>query len=151
MTTAPPLVSRNSIMDALAALFEGMDIIVAVRRRFLQPNIQSMSAQMPMLCLTKPVETYPPRDTKQLPAKRTFMCEAFIWFAAGQDQSDTPDETLCDILDQLDSVMRPPATQEAQTLGGLVDLCYIEGDVTCVAGDVDGLGLIHVPIKIIVP
>ena len=144
-------VTRNQIMNALKAILSDMSSIATVTRRFSEFNSISGSAQMPYLMLSKPKEMYPVRAITGLPPKRTFMVDITIYISAGQDQSSVPDEKVCDILDDLDLALKPPVGQEALTLGGLVDHCYINGEVICVPGDLDGIGLIMVPIEIVIP
>ncbi len=146
------MITRNQIMDALMEVLEdNMPSIVEFTRRFKDLPSIATSAQMPYLMLTKPREQYPARAITQLPAKRTFRADITIALSAGTDQNGEPDRALCDILDQLDLALRPPVGSETLTLGGLVDHCYIEGDIICVPGDLDGIGMIQIPIVILVP
>ncbi len=144
--------SRNDIMDALLSLLESnMPSIVTFTRKYKEFSNTSLSSEMPYLMLCKPREQYPARPIKSLPAKRSFTTEIIINISAGIDQNSIPDETVCDIMDELDLALRPTQGNQTQTLGGLVDHCYIEGDVICVPGDLDGLGMIHVPVTIMLP
>ncbi len=142
---------RNNVMTALEDILKTMDTVQTVTRRFAEFTGPSMSAQFPYLMLTKPKEVYPPRAISSLPPKRTFKIDITIYLAFGLDQQGVPDDQLNDILDELDWVLRPPPGSPTLTLGGLVDYCYISGDVICVPGDLDGIGMIVVPIEIIVP
>ena len=145
-------ITRNQIMDALLAQFEdNMTTVKFFERKFQEFSQTPMSGDMPILMLCKTKENYPPRAIKSEPPKRTFTVEAIIYISAGQDQNATPDETVCDIMDDVDLALRPVGVNKTQTLGGLVSHCYIEGDVICVPGDLDGLGMIHVPLTIVLP
>ncbi len=145
------VITRNQIMDALKALIEDMDTIALVSRRFQEFTSLSGSAEMPYAMICKPKESYPQRAITGLPPKRTWTVEIIIYISVGNDQTDTPDETVNDILDELDFTLKPGVGKEVQTLGGLVDHCYIMGDIICVPGDLDGIGMIHVPLEIVVP
>ena len=145
------VVTRNQIMNALLALFDDMKTVTTVSRRFKDMTQTSQSALMPYLALTRPKEIYPPRASIQLPPKRTWTCFAEIFLSVGQNQSVIPDEAVCNIMDEIDAVIKPPVGKQVQTLGGLVDHCYIEGEVIEVPGDLDGIGFIRIPIKIVVP
>ncbi len=145
-------VTRNQIMDALLAQLEdNMPSIEQFSRRFVEWASISDSAQMPYLMLTRPRETYPQRAITGLPPKRTFKCDVTIYIASGKDQSVIPDELVCDIMDEIDVSMRPPIGQEVLTLGGLVDHCYVMGEIIEVPGDLDGIGLIMIPLEIVIP
>lgn len=55
------------------------------------------------------------------------------------------------ILDALEAALRPPPGYEVQTLGGLVAHAWIEGEIFSDSGDLDGQGVITVPIRVLVP
>lgn len=146
-------ITRNQIMDALKDLLEDemSGTIKTFTRRYKEFTSTSMSAEMPILMICKPKESYPQRKITSLPPIRTWMVEIIINISTGQAQNSIPDEMVCDILDLLDSALRPPTGSEVLTLGGLVDHCYIMGDIICVPGDLDGIGMIHVPLEIVLP
>lgn len=151
-------VTRNQIMNALKSLLETKNqrqkLIGGFSRRFVTPDKLSGSASMPFICICKPKEVYPPRPINSLPAKRTFMVELIVWISVGQNQAEIPDEKVCDIMDFLDEALQPDKTTsagKAQSLGGLVESCNIEGDVPLVPGDVDGNGMMLIPLIIVVP
>lgn len=141
---------RNEVMDNLSTVLKTMPSIKTVSRRYKDYSSVSVSL-MPYLILMKPREQYPPRAISALPAKRTFKAELVIYISAGSDQTTIPDETVCDLMDELDTIFRPPIGSQTLTLSGLVDFCYIDGEVLCVPGDLDGIGLMHVPLTIVVP
>lgn len=141
---------RNQIMNAIESLFGGMTTIKNTSRRF-QDFAQIGTELFPIAMISKPREKYPPRAARGLPATRTFSVQVTIIFSVGQDQTIVPDETVCDIMDEIDQTLAPPIGSQAQTLGGLVDHCYIEGEVICVPGDLDGTGMIDVPLTVVVP
>jgi hypothetical protein len=146
------LITRNQIMDALKSqLSDNMTTVKNFVRKYQEFSNTSLSAEMPLLMICKPKESYPQRAITGLPPKRTWTVEIIINISVGQDQSVIPDETVCDIMDDLDNALRPPTGQDVLTLGGLVDHCYIMGDVVLIPGDLDGIGMIHVPLEIVVP
>lgn len=84
--------------------------------------------------------------------KRTMMVNIFVYTNAN-DPSLVPSDQLNDILDALDAAFaaaRDPMTGRA-TLGGLVHACRIEGTILKDPGDIDGEGMLKVPVKIILP
>jgi hypothetical protein len=75
----------------------------------------------------------------------------YIYIDSGMpDSSNTvPDMDLSAILDGIDSALAPGvADQGRQTLGGLVQHCRVDGSVLRDPGDLDGDGLLMIPIKI---
>lgn len=144
-------VTRNAVMDALLNLLKTMKGFNGFSRRFSMYDKLSGSAAMPYLMLCKPKEIYPPRQISALPAKRTFYVEVIIYISDGKNQASVPDTVVNDIMDKLDEVLRPIPPLQTQTLGGLVDHCYIAGDITLVPGDVDGIGQMLIPLEIVVP
>lgn len=146
-------ITRKAIANALLDQLKKIDGIAVFTRRFRTFDRVSNSAEMPYLILCTPKENYPQRAISALPAKRTFQSEIIVWFNAGQNQDADyyPDDFINDFLDSLDEVLAPIPPRDTQTLGGLVDHCYIKGDITRVPGDLDGVGMIHIPIEIVAP
>jgi hypothetical protein len=54
-------------------------------------------------------------------------------------------------IDAIERALAPPPLTFKQTLGGLVDHAWIEGEIIKVSGDLDGDGVAVVPINILVP
>lgn len=150
-------ITRRQVMLALFNLLQQKNtqkLIVGFSRKFVTPDKISGSASMPYLMLCKPKENYPQKTISALPAKRTFLCEIIIWIQEGQNQAAIPQDTVDDILDYLDEALQPDKRTShggALTLGGLVDSCFIEGEITTVPGDIDGIGMMHIPVKIVLP
>ncbi len=144
------MITRNQIMDAVKTRLENMDTVKSVSRRYKEFS-QIPVTEMPYVMLTKPREMYPSRAISSLPPIRNYKLDITILLSDGIDPNNTPDELLCDILDDMDLVLKPPVGSQTQTLGGLVDHCYIEGEIICVPGDLDGIGMIQVPLIIVVP
>lgn len=75
-----------------------------------------------------------------------------IYHQAGKDDDAVPASTTNAILDAVKRLFVNPGDPSfAQTLGGLVHKCWIEGRIQKFQGDLDGQTLIVVPIKILVP
>ena len=62
-----------------------------------------------------------------------------------------PSQQLEDILDTVDKQMKPDPFTNRQTMGGLVYHCRIEGKTVTVPGDLDGDGIMIIPLKILIP
>lgn len=150
---ATPYITREAIMSSLFTLIKGMAVMgikFTFSRRFYMWD-KVAGASMPMVMLTKGKENYPSRAAIGLPAKRTFSMELNIYFDYGKNQQEIPDIYVNNIMDAVDTVLAPPAGQTVQTLGGLVDHCYIEGDALLVPGDLDGIGHLLIPLKAVLP
>lgn len=84
--------------------------------------------------------------------KRVMMVRLFIYTNA-KDPTVIGADQLDDISDGLDAAFaaaRDPLTGRA-TLGGLCHQCRIDGDVLREPGDLDGDGMLIVPVRIVLP
>jgi hypothetical protein len=124
-------------------------------RRF-RPWEEVNGSQQPAIFLTEPKETHT-RQELQTPAVRTIMYDAFIFINDGANKaaSVTAITTLNNIADSIDprygGVLKPEVNSGRQTLGNLVWDCYIEGEIVKVPGDLNGQGVLVIPIKVIIP
>ena len=144
-------------MDAepiYAALFElagalswsGGQLAYASRR---VKTFDDLPAQ-PALCQAETDETMTQVTSQQ--ATATLGASWLICHQAGKDDAAIPAQTTNAILAAVRAVFVDPTDPSfAQTLGGLVHKCWIEGRIQKFQGDLDGQTLIVVPIKILVP
>ena len=91
-----------------------------------------------------------------LPYKRVFSASWMVYHQAAANPSYTPSTLNNLIADALEDMMAPRISDpgwldERNTLSGLVWHCFIEGEVFKDPGDIDGQGLLIIPIKILVP
>lgn len=83
--------------------------------------------------------------------KRVLRPQLFVYIDA-KDPTTIGASQINNILDALDAVLGPQVGPLGrQTLGGLVHSCRIEGDPFSDPGDLDGDGLIVVPVRIVMP
>ena len=144
-------------MDAepiYAALFElatglswsGGAIAFASRRVKMFDDLPAQ----PALCQAETDETMT-QVTGQV-AVTTLGASWLIYHQAGKDDDAVPAQTTNAILTAVRGLFIDPTDPDfAQTLGGLVHKCWIEGRIQKFQGDLDGQTLIVVPIKILVP
>lgn len=90
------------------------------------------------------------------PYKRRLPAWWFIYHSAGKDDDAIPAQTNNAIMDAVEAALAPLPTDPGfpdprNTLGGLVYHCFIDGKVLKDPGDLDGQGLIVVPITILAP
>lgn len=92
--------------------------------------------------------------SQPVPAKVTLEAKVVIYFHTPQPtQADenAASPQVNDYLDLVDQALAPPAYTTLQQLGGLVNSCWIEGTVDVDTGELDGNGMVVIPIKILVP
>lgn len=154
---------RNPIVDAVEALVAGIvwpasspnagqTIFKVVSQRMRLPDEVDADAQMPALYIADHGETYNPQG-ERLPPSTTINYGLYIYTSFGRDPQTVPSRLMNTILDQIDRAFkaaRDPVT-EACTLGGLVSHAWVEGEVVKVPGELDGIGLAIVPVKVLVP
>ena len=112
-------------------------------------TFEDLPAQ-PALCQAETDETMT-QVTSQV-AVTTLGASWLIYHQAGKDDDAVPAQTTNAILTAVRGLFVDPTDPDfAQTLGGLVHKCWIEGRIQKFQGDLDGQTLIVVPIKILVP
>ena len=140
------IITRESIMQALFALLTASGPYQTTGRRL---QLWTQIAAQPALFLRHSAEDYPARPTR-IPPKTTIECEAWIYSKTG-DPELAPDIAQNALLDGVELALAPPPGEEAQTLGGLVTHCWVEGRVEIHPGDLDNQAIAVVPIKMLVP
>jgi hypothetical protein len=112
-------------------------------------TFEDLPAQ-PALCQAETDETV--SQVTGMPPITTFGASWLIYHQAGKDDEAVPASTTNAILDAVKALFVDPTDPEfAQTLGGLVHKCWIEGRIQKFQGDLDGQTLIVVPIRILAP
>ena len=112
-------------------------------------TFEDLPAQ-PALCQAETDETMT-QVTGQV-AVTTLGASWLIYHQAGKDDDAIPAQTTNAILTAVKSLFIDPTDPTfAQTLGGAVHKCWIDGRIQKFQGDLDGQTLIVVPIKILVP
>lgn len=147
-------VARETVMTALVGLLAGTRFALPVngqsgfvsvsRRLKLWSDVPK--SQRPALFVAEHREQQS-HQNEGLPAKTTLAVDLFIYIDSG-DKNTIPAIALNTILDALEAALRP-ANGSRQTLGGLVSHCRIDGAVLKDPGDLDGDGLLWVPLKIL--
>ena len=141
----------ESIYQALFNLTSGLAwpggaLAFATRR---VKTFEELPAQ-PALCQAETDETV--TQVTGRPPITTLGASWLIFHQAGKDDAAIPAQTTNAILTAVKALfvdLTDPAF--AQTLGGAVHKCWIEGRIQKFQGDLDGQTLIVVPIKILVP
>jgi hypothetical protein len=112
-------------------------------------TFEDLPAQ-PALCQAEFDETV--AQVTSLQSITTLGASWLIYHQAGKDDDAIPAQTTNAILTAVKALFVDPTDPTfAQTLGGAVHKCWIEGRIQKFQGDLDGQSLIVVPIKILVP
>jgi hypothetical protein len=151
------MATREPIYAALAALVFAdprIGAVFATTGRYLRHHEQVPGGVvgMPAIYLVQhPGESFV-RVGKGVPAKRTLRC-AFVMYFNTADPGNSLPATACNAgLDVIDDVINlPPNPGNVQTLGGLVEHVYIEGDVSTAEGLLQDHSIVVVPITILIP
>ncbi len=108
----------------------------------------------PALCQAEHDETF--AQATRLPFKRRLTASWLIFHKAGAEPAAVPAQTSNALLDAIEALFTPSPgdpgfPDQRLTLGGLVHHCFIDGKLFKDPGDLDGQGLIIVPITLLVP
>lgn len=150
-------VAREAVMAALLARLQAIVFTAPInghtsfatvsRRLKLWSDVPK--SQRPALFVAEHREQ-PIYQSEALPIKTTMNVDLFVYIDSS-DQNTIPAVALNIMLDAIDAALKPaPADTNRQTLGGLVSHCRIDGQVLKDPGDLDGDGLLWVPLKLLV-
>lgn len=153
---------RELISTRLLALLAGVTRFATISRKF-QPWDQIDDPARPALFLTGGIEDQKPEVTGQ-PGMTTLLYTAYIYLNTQSfigAEPDPPISYLNRTMDEVEAVLAPDAVTDLQSLGKfnsadpgsppLVHHCWIEGRVIKIAGDIDGNGVIVIPMSVLVP
>lgn len=147
------MTTREAVSQALFDLLITSYSYALTSRRLDTYSSISSSAQMPAFFLEEEPEQHT-RNKMPTPALRVLTYTAWIFVSQGEDPNALPITIINNIIDAIDpvsgGVLKPNnLPQNRQTLGGLVYDCYIEGTLPKAPGDIDGIGALRIPIKVI--
>src|SRR6185437_2532647 len=94
------------------------------------------------------VDHSPVVQSKKSPPQYTFGALVFL-YALEPDRHTSADMALNGLVDAVDAALTPPAYAETQTLGGLVQHCWIEGAIENYAGKDGVRAAAIVPVKML--
>ena len=143
--------TREIVFQALFALAQGLSwgappqgFAYTARRVRLAVDLPAQ----PALCQAEHDESV--AQTPGLDPRRT-LSAAWIIQHATSDPDAVPAATNNAILDAVEAALAPDSAGGCCTLAGLVQHCWIEGEVFKDPGDLDGQALLIVPIKLLLP
>ncbi|EZQ11640.1 hypothetical protein [Acinetobacter sp. Ver3] len=142
--------NSETIYQALFNRLSGIDGFVTTSRRLKHFNNVAPDAR-PALFITQGNQTEVP--VKGLDAKVELEAEVYIYIHEN-DPAIPPSVQLNQMIDRVRTKLAPdhPDMCEYQTLGGLVEHCWIEGTIEvfeAVEGMLDDQGIAIIPIRIL--
>ena len=142
---------REPVYEALFALggaltWPGGGAFVGTSRRVKTPD--RVIGSTPYLCQGE----YSESTTQQtrLPQLRVWRAAWFIYLFNGDDEAVIYQQ-LNPILDAIDALFPADPELEVQTLGGLVNKVWVDGETRKYGGNIDGTLLCVVPLSISCP
>jgi hypothetical protein len=139
--------NREAIYSALFKLLSGLDSITTAERVLahwddVSPNMQ------PALYMTMVSQTA--EQITGFPTKYTLSAK--VWIYTHRDTGNViPSAQINQILDELDAALKPAAGPlNKQTLGGLVEHCWISGEIVTDEGTLGNQAVAIVPIQMLV-
>lgn len=84
--------------------------------------------------------------------KLQWRCFFLIYFRTDNLKTVTkyPDQITDPILDSIEQLFQPPLNNQALTLGGIVQNCWLDGMAVADPGIVDNQAIVFVPVSIVV-
>jgi hypothetical protein len=138
--------NREAIAAALFAKLQGVTTFATASRR-LKSWADVAAADQPALFLN--LRTYLYTQRPGLGPVWEFNFDAYVYVKTDDNGDVAPSTVMNPILDAIDAVLQPDnAITNKQTLGGLVQHCWIEGRVDTDEGVLGGQGVAIIPIVV---
>jgi hypothetical protein len=143
---------RERYFEALEDFFKSTGFFKLVSRK-VKMYTECAPSEFPALMIMSPTETYSLDEGIGTPPKTIIDVTCMVYLDGSVDIRETsvPMTTLNDLLDTFELMIKPNAHTMTLTLGGLVRHVWIEGEILKEPGDVDGEGIIVIPLKMLVP
>jgi hypothetical protein len=138
--------NREPIYAALFALVQGAASFVTISRR-LRHWSDVAAAEQPALFQIQKSETA--EERRPLPVKWRARVDLYL-YAHSPDELTAPATVINPLLDALETALAPDPVSHVQTLGGLVQHCWIAGGIQTDEGVLGGQSVAIVPIEILI-
>lgn len=139
--------TREQVYQALfTQLSSAADFRTKSRRYQPPPNIGI--GDMPALFQVQMSENARPQ--RNVPVIWLLKCDAIIYVPVN-DPTLIPSQVLNPYIDAISTALAPSPLSDVQTLGGLCQHCWIEGDLEIYEGVLTELAIAVIPISILVP
>lgn len=106
--------------------------------------------EQPALFVRYVGDEYPKRPTGLLP-KVELDYQLWLYARSGNVPDAEPTDALTPLIDAIEFSLAPSPAFGAQTLGGLVQHCWIEGRIEVYPGDQDDQAMALIPVRILAP
>ena len=137
--------NREAIYTALFAKLSGVAGLATTSRR-LKHYSEVSPSQQPAMYVTQASQFV--KQIKGFPSEYTL--EAKVWiYSHNTDTAISPATALNNLLDLVDLALRPSVPQDKQTLGGLVEHCWIDGEIVTDEGSLGDQAVAIFTIKIL--
>ncbi|MGO9622367.1 MAG: hypothetical protein ACLPT6_13305 [Desulfobaccales bacterium] len=140
---------REAIYSALFALVSSIPGIVTASRRLVHWT-DVPAVEQPAIYQAEMREGAR-RVGRGYPAKWTLGVSLFLYVNVGNDKNAVPSMILNPLIDAVVAQLEASASQEEQTLGGLVSSCHVDGEILIAEGGALGpQAAALIPVEIIV-
>ena len=137
--------NRETIYTALFAKLSSVAGLVTKSRRLKHYSDVSPSEQ-PAMFVTQASQHV--KQIKGFPSEYTL--EAKVWIYTHEtDPAVSPATGLNNLLDLVDLALKPSVPQDKQTLGGLVEHCWMDGEIVTDEGSLGDQSVAIFTIKIL--
>lgn len=147
--------TREEVAVALFGLLNTAPMQAIFNTISRRPQLFTQCANKPGLYMGSPKETYVYEHGTVIPGKISLDYVCYLYIDSGLDPDAVPDTLLNNLLDAVEAAIAPtpplPAGNGRQSLGGIVDHAWIEGDVNRAPGWLDGEGMAIFTIRVLVP
>jgi hypothetical protein len=153
LATLTPTVTMNLTASATAT---GAALSVGFRTSGRRLKHWTEVAEQPALFVDDGEELWP-GHLSGIPAKAEMTAAIWIYSDIGKNPDAVPASVLNALLAAIETALAPQVTweglsiQNVQTLGGLVEHCWIEGILDKASGHTGGQAIAVVPIRMLVP
>lgn len=137
--------NREAICSALFAKLAGAATFKTVSRQFRMFSDVS-PADQPALFLVQRSESV--AVVPGLPSVSTLSFDALIYVSTHGDKAVAPASVLNPLIDAVIASMAPLGSSDKQTLGGLVQHAWVEGEIQTDEGLLQQQGYALIPIKV---
>jgi len=141
------MTGRENIFSALFSLVSGVPGLVTTSRRLVMWT-DVLPEQQPALYQAQRNQHSQPRPAG-LPLKWTLLADLYLYVNCGGDPQALAAPLLNNFLDAIEAALAPPVGKPFQTLGDLVQHCWICGEVITDEGTLGAQAVAIIPIEIL--
>ncbi len=138
---------REPVYQALFLRLATLPGLVTTSRR-LKHWSDVAPAQQPALFQVQAAES--PQQTEGRPPVWRARVDVYLYVHAGADPDAVPATTLNRLVDAIEQALTPASGEASQTLGGLVEHCWISGTIASDEGALGAQAVAIVPIELLV-